>query len=127
MTLTKTLADELLFTRVPNGRVLTLNLKKSWYDMMVTGEKDFEIRRPSAWILQRLTRSDGQYARHDRQFSGVRFLQGYDRFAPRFIAEYLGYKVTKESSEWEIPERFGGGVLEIPKGYYFIKLGKVFY
>lgn len=127
MNLTKELASELLYTTVPHGRVLTLNVKQYWYDMMVTGDKNFEIRRPSDWMRSRLTRRFGQYSRIDNSFKGVRFINGYDRFSPRFIADFLGYEVTKEDSTWDIPERYGGGVLAIPKGYYYIKLGKVFF
>jgi hypothetical protein len=54
---------------------------------MVTGEKDFEIREKGQWILPRLFNPDGT----KREYDVVKFVNGYKKNRPYFIAKYKGF------------------------------------
>src|SRR6056300_1026422 len=71
-------------------KILHLTLKKSWFELMVSGEKTTEFRKPSDWIKQRLV---------DKEYELVRFVNGYGSDKPFFVAKYLGYKVAKKDEE----------------------------
>ena len=93
-------------------KILHLTLKKSWFDLMISGEKTTEFRKPSDWIKQRLV---------DKEYELVRFVNGYGSDKPFFVAKYLGYKVAKKDEE--IP--FKKETVVIKKGDYKIFLGKI--
>lgn len=61
---------------------LHLTLKKKWFDIMVTGEKEIEIRKPSKWLMARIYRTT---------YDKIRFTNGYGKNAPAFEASHLGY------------------------------------
>lgn len=67
------------------AKILKLSLKKQPFDVMVTGEKQIEIRRPSNWLKSRLYNKDGS----DRDYDYVQFTNGYGADKPMFIVEYL--------------------------------------
>lgn len=69
------------------ANTLTLVLKKQWFDLMVTGEKTMEYRKPSDWIKSRLYNKDGSV----REYNFVKFILGYQRNAPYFICKYEGF------------------------------------
>lgn len=66
------------------SRTLLLTLSKLPFDVMVTGEKEVEYRKPSKWILSRLKGKDYDY---------VKFVNGYGNDKPYFIAEFEGYVI----------------------------------
>ena len=70
---------------------LELTLKRRWFDMIVAGEKKEEYRAPSDWILSRL---------HGKQYSRVRFRNGYAKTSPVVVCEYLGWETGRGKLEW---------------------------
>lgn len=105
---------------IENPNVLVLSLQKLPFDVMFTGEKDKEFRRPSR-ITNRL---------HKNKFDYVEFRNGYGLKVPYFIAEYKGY------SELWIPDMPSNCVLydmnysnglsfDVFSGDYQINLGKI--
>lgn len=94
-------------------RVLKLTLSKKPFEVMVTGEKTKEYRRPSKWILSRLI---------NKEYDVVEFANGYGKDKPRFTCEYRGYLIS--ASERSIT--FSNGLaLDVKSGDVVILLGKV--
>ncbi len=67
-------------------RILYLTLKKAPFEVMVTGEKNFEIREKSKWIESRLFDEKG----YMRYYDAIKFVNGYGKDKPYFMARYLG-------------------------------------
>ena len=66
--------------------VLRLTLHKAAFDVMVTGEKTYEYRKPSKWIMSRLVdKKTGAFNHYDL----VEFVNGYGSDKPMFWAEFL--------------------------------------
>jgi len=63
-------------------KILHLTLNKMAFDIMVTGEKCHEYRKPSKWIISRLFNKDGSA----KKFDLVKFTHGYGNDKPYFIA-----------------------------------------
>jgi hypothetical protein len=63
------------------SNTLLLTLNKKAFDVMVSGEKALEFRKPSAWIKTRLK----------KKYRYVRFTNGYGSDKPYFIADYWGW------------------------------------
>lgn len=66
-------------------KTLFLTLNKPAFDVMVTGEKTWEYRKPSQWINSRLFDKQGRF----REYDVVHFRNGYRTDRPYFIAEFL--------------------------------------
>lgn len=60
---------------------LHLTLHKKAFEVMVTGEKTEEFRKPSVWMHRRLI----------KPYEYVKFVNGYGSHRPYFICKYLGY------------------------------------
>lgn len=86
--------------------ILRLTLKKKWFDMIASGEKKEEYRKPGKWIYSRL---DGR--RYDR----VEFKNGYGTDVPTCEVEYLDYYHGAGKEEW-------GSCMEL---VVIIRLGRV--
>lgn len=97
---------------------LKLTLKKQWFDLMITGEKDFEIRRKSDWIISRLFDKKGLL----RNYDTVKFTNGYGSDKPFFIVEWKGFHRVREGEEWTFSN---GEVLTVGEPSYKILLGEV--
>lgn len=67
--------------------ILHLTLSKKPFEVMVTGEKPEEFRKPSKWILSRLKNKDGT----DKEYDLVKFVNGYGADKPYFITNYCGW------------------------------------
>ena len=67
-------------------RILHLTLSKGPFDVMVTGEKNMEFRKPSKWIISRLYNKDGTPKKYDV----VKFVNGYGKDKPQFVCEFIG-------------------------------------
>ena len=65
-------------------RTLHLTLSKKPFEVMVTGEKTVEFRKPSKWIESRLVDKNGNW----KDFDAIKFTQGYGKGKPYFISEY---------------------------------------
>ena len=92
--------------------ILHLTLKKQWFDLMVTGQKTVEYRRPSKWIKDRLV---------DKEYEVVKFVNGYGDDKPYFLCEYKGYEISKSSKQHD----YNGFKVKYEKGDYLIHLGKI--
>lgn len=67
-------------------KILHLTLKKEWFDIMVTGEKTLEFRKPTDWINSRLL---------GNKYDIVKFTNGYGADKPYFIAKFIGFATAK--------------------------------
>lgn len=67
--------------------ILNLTLHRSAFEVMVTGEKRLEFRKPGKWINSRLYRKDGSKKPYDL----IKFVNGYGSDKPYFICKYLGF------------------------------------
>lgn len=61
---------------------LRLTLHRAAFEVMVTGEKTKEFRKPSKWILSRVV---------GKEYDRIEFVNGYGKDRPRFRCYYLGY------------------------------------
>jgi hypothetical protein len=96
---------------------LNLTLKKAPFDVMITGEKNYEIREKGKWINSRLFNPDGS----KRHYDAVKFTNGYGKNKPYFIAEFKGFKPCPH-----IDYTFSNGFhLETYGELWYIELGKI--
>lgn len=89
------------------GRVLRLTVKRQWFDMIASGRKREEYRKPGKWILSRLEGKD---------YDVVEFKNGYGPNVPTMLVEYRGWKMSSGLKEW-------GAAPSVQ--YATIKLGRV--
>lgn len=76
-------------------KVLLLTLSKQPFEVMITGEKRDEYRRESDWILSRLYDKEG----NDKEYTHVKFVNGYGSDKPYFIAEFKGWRFECEDRQ----------------------------
>ena len=93
------------------SRVLHLTLKKEWFDLMISGKKKVEYRKPSDWIISRL----------QKEYDVIKFTNGYGSDKPYFICEYKGFEISNESETIHVEK----SKIEVEAGTYMIKLGKI--
>ena len=77
--------------RVEPIRVLRLTLKRRWFDMIASGEKKEEYRRPGKWINSRI---------HGKTYDRVEFKNGYGPNVPTVAVEYKGSTHGIGRPEW---------------------------
>lgn len=97
--------------------ILHLTVTRQWFEVMVTGEKAFEIREKSNWIKSRLFNKDGT----KRHYDLVSITNGYGKDKPNFVAEYKGFEEISEAY-WAYSN---GAVLDFVDDRYMIHLGKI--
>lgn len=73
-------------------KILNLTLSKKPFEVMITGEKKVEFRKPSDWIKSRLFNKDGSR----KDYDVVKFVNGYGKDKPFFIAIYNGFATALE-------------------------------
>ena len=91
---------------------LHLTLKKKWFQLMLSGQKQVEIRKRSEWIQQRLINKD---------YDIIRFVNGYGKEKPFFTCKFKGYVIAKKDEELT----FGNEIVNVKKGDYKIFFGDV--
>ena len=91
---------------------LHLTLKKVWFDLMISGIKKIEYRKPSNWIQQRL---------HNKDYTQIKFVNGYGNDKPYFVCKYEGYTISQENNRVVVSDK----LIEVQKGDYLIKLGEI--
>jgi hypothetical protein len=96
---------------------LTLALKKLPFDVMVTGEKSREYRKPSKWIKSRLYKHGAK-----REYEFIKFVNGYGAHRPYFVCEFLYFF---KSSEIENIQFSNGLVVDVERGDFVIALGEI--
>lgn len=98
-----------------NHRMLHLSLKHEPFEVMISGEKDKEYRKPSKWILSRVNNNNNNYGY-------VKFVNGYGSDKPYFICEYKGFEsnIIKEKITYS-----NGLDVIVDEGDIIISLGKI--
>ena len=99
-------------------KTLHLTLSKEPFDIMVTGEKTYEYRVDSSWIISRLYNKDNTLKEYDE----VKFVNGYGSDKPYFICEFLGFSVVESP---EVHTYSNGFTHNVPIGTYKISLGEI--
>ena len=101
------------------GRVLTLTLKKKWFDMIASGEKKEEYREIKDYWTKRLEDNPlVMFTPNFRKFDKIKFKNGYSKDAPMMIVECLGIDFGYSKPKW------CDGVEDM---FYVIKLGKILF
>ena len=103
------------------ANVLSLTLKKKWFDMIASGEKKEEYREIKDHWTSRLLhfKFDGTpyvYPHMIKWYDEVEFINGYKPNAPRIRVEFKGVKIGKAVPEWS--DNWQGDV-------FVIKLGEI--
>ena len=94
-------------------KVLHLTLSKKSFEVMVTGEKQFEFREPSTWMASRLT---------GKTYDVVKFVNGYGKDKPYFIAEYINFVQAQDG----FTKSYSNGlIVNVHGGDFIIHLGKI--
>jgi len=94
-------------------------LKEKPFNIMVTGEKGFEYRKPGKWIESRLMFKSGE----PKPYDFIVFTNGYGHDKPRFKAKYLGF-IKQEYINQRLNYSNGLEVL-VNIGDYVIGVGEV--
>lgn len=98
----------------PNQRVLTIIIKRDFFDQIADGSKTEEYREASDHWGQRLLTPEGKI----REYDVVEFINGYAKNAPRLLVEWKGTELVIYDDAPEDSEN--------PDDYEFvISLGKV--
>lgn len=95
-------------------RILYLTLSAQAFEVMVTGEKTTEYRKPCKWIFSRLKGKIYDY---------IKFSNGYGRDRPYFIADYRGWE--NEKAKQNTITFSNGLTVESKVGTVKIYLGKI--
>lgn len=94
-------------------KTLKLTLSKLPFEVMKTGEKKIEYRKPSDWIKSRLI---------GKNYDAVEFVNGYGKDKPKFTVKFLGFDVASKNENLT----FSNGLsFTVEKGDYRILLGEI--
>jgi hypothetical protein len=94
------------------AKVLTLVLKKQWFDLILTGVKKEEYREYKRHWVARLVEKSGEF----KCFDIVRFKHGYEKNAPTIDVEFKGLDTGEPKKEWSENDS---------KRCFRIKLGRI--
>ena len=78
-------------------KILYLSLRKEPFEVMRTGEKSTEYRKPSKWILSRLYNKNGS----PKQYDLVKFTNGYGSDKPYFMVGFNYFSIAQSPFEIE--------------------------
>ena len=92
-------------------KVLHLNLKKKWYDMILSGEKKEEYREIKSYWVKRLADIT---TLSPLGYDLIEFRNGYGKDASRFRIEYKGITTGLAKGEWS--DNWQGEVFVISLG-----------
>lgn len=99
-------------------KILHLSVNKAPFDVMVTGEKGWEFRKPTRWIKSRMFNKDGSVKSYDL----VQVTNGYGNHRPQFTAKFKGFYLHFGPFTWEYSN---GLQVSVSKDDYAIELGKI--
>lgn len=71
-------------------KILHLNLKKKYFEQILSGEKKFEYREIKKYWIKRLQK---------KKYDLIEFKNGYSKDARKFYVEYLGYEIQTRKFE----------------------------
>jgi hypothetical protein len=101
-------------------KILHLNVKRKWFDMIDSGEKKEEYRAMKPYWQARLVKDGYWHSQAVKDFDIIRFKNGYGKNARMMDVEFLGgYPADHGRREW-------GGYEEIRYCRIFVlRLGKI--
>jgi hypothetical protein len=99
-------------------KILHLTLHKKAFEVMITGEKTEEFRKPTSWIKSRLV-GDAS-----KDYDLVKFVNGYGKDKPYFIAEFKDFEQYKET-ESQLKVFSNGLTVNVEYWDYIIYLGEI--
>lgn len=94
-------------------KILHLNLKKKWFDMITSGEKKDEYREFKRYWVKRLVKSHTPTV--FKHYDVVKFRNGYSKDSPTVSVECLGIEINNGNKDWGWNGKPG----------FVIKLGKI--
>ena len=107
-------------------KTLHLNLKRKWFDMILSGEKKEEYREFKKYWIDRLTidksylqigsSKDPNYLINEKPFSHVIFSNGYSKNRDQFVIELISIEIKEGKPEWGA---------EKGKKCFVLKLGEI--
>jgi len=100
------------------SRTLILTLSAAPFEVMHTGEKRHEYRKPSEWMRSRLYNKDGTRKEYDY----VKFVNGYGAHRPTFTCKYKDFYVVRFSHSIEYSN---GLIVEVEADDIVIHLGMI--
>ena len=95
--------DTLFDADAVDVRILHLNVKKKWFDMIKSGEKKEEYRQDKLYWKIRFVKEGYWLTQTCKVFDVVRFKNGYGKNAPWFDVECKGISIEDISAikpEW---------------------------
>lgn len=117
------------------NKTLHLNLKKKWFDMILSGEKKEEYREIKPYWEKRFCFAYCSYLGYQGHASSIyknlfisdvtnshlivdtiTFSNGYSKNRPQFEIEFKGFEIKEGKQEWGA---------EKGKKYFVLKLGKI--
>lgn len=95
-------------------KILHLNLRKKWFDMIKSGEKKEEYREVKPYWQARLVKAGLM-----KDFDFIRFKNGYGKDAPTIDVEFLGSYVA------DFGNPLWGGRDHKTEKIFVLRLGKI--
>jgi hypothetical protein len=99
-------------------KILHLSLHKLAYEIMASGDKTLEFRKPSKWLLSRLFNTDGT----PKNYDCIKFTNGYGKDRPYFKAIFQSWRINPAYHRIEYSN---GLMVEVAQGDVIIQLGKI--
>lgn len=100
-------------------KILHLNLKRKWFDMIASGEKTEEYREMKPYWQSRLVKEGYWHFQVVKDFDIIRFRNGYGKDAPTMDVEFLGGEPA------DFGKREWGGFEHKTARIFILKLGKI--
>lgn len=101
------------------AKILHLTLKRPPFDVMKTGEKPIEFRKPTEWLLSRLYNLKNNKV---KEYDFICFKNGYNMDSEFFYTIYSGFYVALEPGE----KKYSNGLkVNFEKGDVLICCGRV--
>jgi len=105
-------------------KTLHLNLKKKWFDMILSGEKKEEYREIKPYwenrLFSKFNNSDIEKSLITKNgfigYSQIIFSNGYSKNRPQFVIEFKGIEIREGNPDWGA---------EPGVKYFVLKLGSV--
>lgn len=98
--------------------ILHLTLNRPPFDVMKTGEKVIEVRRPCKWIKSRLINSK---TGKPRKYDFICFKNGYNTDSEFFYTEFVTFGVATIEHRFDFSNKL---IVNVNEGDYLIYLGK---
>lgn len=94
-------------------KILHLNLKREWFDLILSGEKKEEYREIKSFWIKRLKFDIW----NTKPFDVIYFKNGYQKDAPEMHVELMNIRIGKPKYEWSKSS--------INQDVYILELGKI--